>query len=142
MPDRAGMILYNARGQVLILRDINSGKWSFPKGKREYGETPFHTAVRECAEESGLQLGVDYMATPTIHMRGGGGIYYAGAVLSQQPCIRVQPREITDWAWMDPAAPNISTEQGNLGVRQFLARVQRAQDSVSPPLPLKEEVSC
>lgn len=143
MPDRAGMILYNSRGQVLVLQDIHSRKWSFPKGKREGSDcSPFHTAVRECAEESGLRLGTDYIAAPTIHMRGGGGIYYAGYVTTDEPAIRIQPGEITGWTWIDPTTPQIPTEQGNLGVRQFLGRVRRAQaQALAQPPPL-QEIEC
>jgi 8-oxo-dGTP diphosphatase len=30
--------------------------WKFPGGKKEFGETPFTTAVRETKEETGLDI--------------------------------------------------------------------------------------
>ncbi|PJE26113.1 8-oxo-dGTP diphosphatase [Pseudooceanicola marinus] len=43
--------------QVLLVRRANppdAGRWGFPGGKIEHGETPFEAATRELAEETGI----------------------------------------------------------------------------------------
>ena len=48
-----GIILY---GPHVILRRTKRGKWIFPKGHVEPGETIEQTAIRECEEETGLRV--------------------------------------------------------------------------------------
>ena len=50
-----GIILYKYRNcwQLLLIKDM-SGKWTFPKGKIEKGESSLEAAVREIKEEVGL----------------------------------------------------------------------------------------
>lgn len=53
----AGVMLLN-EGKVLILRRTGegAGKWDFPGGGMEAGETPEQAAIRECREETGIDL--------------------------------------------------------------------------------------
>ena len=54
-PNRAGMVVFNLAGQVLLLSAItNEKQWVFPKGHIEKGETPDQTAARECLEEANV----------------------------------------------------------------------------------------
>jgi 8-oxo-dGTP pyrophosphatase MutT (NUDIX family) len=46
-----GVIVY---GDQVVLRRTKSGKWIFPKGHIEHGETEAQTAIREAEEETGL----------------------------------------------------------------------------------------
>jgi 8-oxo-dGTP pyrophosphatase MutT (NUDIX family) len=48
----AGIVFRTGDNKILILQKPN-GKWSFPGGHREKGETPIQTAKRECIEEIG-----------------------------------------------------------------------------------------
>ena len=50
-----GIILrkYSNSWQLLLIKDM-SGKWTFPKGKIEKGESHLEAAVREIKEEVGL----------------------------------------------------------------------------------------
>ena len=49
---------FNSNGELLLLKrpdDVHQGgRWSFPGGKVEEGETPLDCAVREFKEETGL----------------------------------------------------------------------------------------
>ena len=42
--------------RILLVRVVNSTVYSLPKGKAEPGETVYQTAVREVAEETGVDL--------------------------------------------------------------------------------------
>ena len=53
--DRAGIILLNSKGEVLLVRGP-TGKLSLPKGKRKVCETDYEGACRECLEESGVDV--------------------------------------------------------------------------------------
>lgn len=46
-----GIIVY---GEHVVLRRTRGGKWIFPKGHVEPGETAAQAALRECEEETGL----------------------------------------------------------------------------------------
>ena len=54
----AGGCLFDAEGRVLLQRRGDSGKWGFPGGAIELGETPEMAAIRELREETGLDVRV------------------------------------------------------------------------------------
>jgi bis(5'-nucleosidyl)-tetraphosphatase len=52
-----GIIAYCKEGSeilFLIVKNVNGGHWSFPKGTPEGSETPIETAIREFEEETGM----------------------------------------------------------------------------------------
>lgn len=51
-----GTIFLTPNGSVLLVKGRHSGKWSFPKGHPNEGETEFEAAERETMEETGLRL--------------------------------------------------------------------------------------
>lgn len=50
---------YHGNTEILLIKHINSGHWSFPKGHVEAGETEIETAVREIKEETGIDVIID-----------------------------------------------------------------------------------
>lgn len=54
----AGGCLFDESGKVLLQRRGDSGKWGFPGGAIELGETPEMAAIREVKEETGLDVEV------------------------------------------------------------------------------------
>lgn len=52
----AGGCIFNDRGEVLLQKRGDSGKWGFPGGAVELGETPEMAAIREIKEETGLEV--------------------------------------------------------------------------------------
>ena len=47
---------YHGNIEILLIKHINSGHWSFPKGHVEEGETEVETAQREIKEETNLDF--------------------------------------------------------------------------------------
>lgn len=50
---------YHGNIEILLIKHINSGHWSFPKGHMEQGETEPQTAVREIKEETNIDVSID-----------------------------------------------------------------------------------
>ncbi len=54
MIKKAGAIVRNTKGEILLVYRQGTEDWSFPKGHIESGETATQAAVREIREETGL----------------------------------------------------------------------------------------
>lgn len=52
----AGGCIRNDKGEILLQRRADSGKWGFPGGAIELGETPQMAAIREVKEETCLDV--------------------------------------------------------------------------------------
>jgi 8-oxo-dGTP pyrophosphatase MutT (NUDIX family) len=66
--DAAGGVVENERGEILMI--LRRGFWDLPKGHREIGEGEEECAVREVAEECGLDpsvLKIEGEITRTMH---------------------------------------------------------------------------
>lgn len=51
----AALLIEDDKGNMLMGKRTDSGKWANPGGKIEEGEDPFTGAIRECIEETGLE---------------------------------------------------------------------------------------
>jgi len=45
--------------EILLIKHVNSGHWSFPKGHVEGSETEIETAKREIKEETAIDVMID-----------------------------------------------------------------------------------
>lgn len=52
--------------EILLIKHVNSGHWSFPKGHVESGETEVETARREIMEETGVDVIIDPTFRETV----------------------------------------------------------------------------
>ena len=53
----SGVVLLNTHHtKILLVKNYASNTWSYPKGKIEFNETPHESAIRECYEETGINI--------------------------------------------------------------------------------------
>ena len=99
-------------GAILITKTISSvgkveilyalvqgrytGKWSFPKGHSNEGELPIVCALREVAEETGI----DELPEPIEYLQVGYGNYYIFTLPDIIPLIPRDMNEIMDTKWV------------------------------------------
>ncbi len=57
---------YHGNTEILLIRHVNSGHWSFPKGHVEGNETEIETAHREVLEETGIDVIIDPTFRETV----------------------------------------------------------------------------
>lgn len=111
----AGAIVWRVReGQlhVLLIHRAGYNDWSWPKGKLNPEESMPAAAVREVAEETGLDV-VLGRPLPTVHYRLAGGrqkevLYWAAQVAEGSPALnargpvrRASTREVDEARWME-----------------------------------------
>lgn len=64
-----GAIVYrkhHGNTEILLIKHVNSGHWSFPKGHVEENETEVETALREIKEETGIDVIIDPTFRETV----------------------------------------------------------------------------
>ena len=57
---------YHGNTEILLIKHVNSGHWSFPKGHVEGEESEIETAVREIKEETNIDVIVDPTFRETV----------------------------------------------------------------------------
>ncbi|MCY0387525.1 NUDIX hydrolase [Robbsia sp. Bb-Pol-6] len=75
----SGVVLFNARGEILLCHATQTRHWDIPKGMGDPGETRRETALREMREETGIVLAAsrlcdlgefDYRPDKALHLFG------------------------------------------------------------------------
>ena len=65
----SGAIVYrksHGNTEILLIKHIISGHWSFPKGHVEGNETEVETAIREIKEETAIDVMIDPTFRETV----------------------------------------------------------------------------
>ena len=93
---------YHGNTEILLVRHIKSGYWSFPKGHVEEGETEEETARREIKEETGLDVLLDtgFRETVTFSPKRNTKktvVYFVGMATSHE--LVPQQEEISELRW-------------------------------------------
>lgn len=132
----AGALVWRVRGnrlQVLLVHRPAYNDWSWPKGKPEAGEPLTVTAIREVAEETGLDVVLGQPLTGVRYRISGGRTkeisYWAAHVGDDGPWRAARPevrrashREIDEVRWVDvdQALLMLTYDRDRLPLRQLM----------------------
>lgn len=103
-----GAIVYrkhHGNTEILLIKHVKSGCWSFPKGHMEQGEDEIQTAVREIKEETNIDVSIDdtsFRETVIFSPRRDitkEVVYFLARAVSFD-CIK-QEEEIADVRWAE-----------------------------------------
>lgn len=115
-----GAIVYrkhHGNTEILLVRHLRSGHWSFPKGHMEAGETEEDTARREIKEETGLDVLLDTGFRETVNYSPKKNtkktvVYFVGMVASHE--LIPQQDEISELRWLEiEQAGNVLTYEND-----------------------------
>ena len=105
--EAAGGLIFSDQDEILVIK--RRGKWDFPKGKLEHGESHEQAALREVQEETGLnELSITRPLQSTYHIydKEGDIILKNTAWFWMTVPTREQPspetgEDITEAIWLD-----------------------------------------
>jgi 8-oxo-(d)GTP phosphatase len=124
----AGAVVSRKGPEVLLVHRPKYDDWSFPKGKLDPGEHQTTAAVREVAEETGLDIRLGPPLTSQRYEVGNGRrvtkrvYYWAGRVVSGDDVSMYQPNEEIDevaWVGMDKAAKRLTYRRDRETLEEF-----------------------
>ena len=102
-----GAIVYrkfHGNTEILLIRHIKSGYWSFPKGHVEGNETEAETAMREIKEETNIDVLIDtgFRETVSFSPRRDTSktvVYFVAKALNNDT--KPQAEEISEIRWVE-----------------------------------------
>ena len=124
-----GAIVYrrfHGNTEILLIRHIKSGYWSFPKGHVENGETEVETATREIKEETNIDVLIDsgFRETVSFSPRRDTSktvVYFVAKALNNDT--KPQLEEISEIRWVEigQAASHLTYDNDKLIVTKAKA---------------------
>ena len=112
-----GAICVSSENTLLLVKGRRSGKWSFPKGHIESGETSLDCALRELYEETGVKLEQNSIGCHKLSV----GQYYIFETEETPLAVRDQD-EIEEALWIP--VDRLSSMNCNVDVNNFLMRLK------------------
>ncbi len=108
----ASVIVRNSAGDLLLLRRSDSGRWTIPTGGLKKNETLTRCAIRECREETGVDIEIlslvgvfsdprHVSAYPDGEVRQPVNACFAGQVIGGDLAASDEASEV---AWVPPAS--------------------------------------
>jgi 8-oxo-dGTP diphosphatase len=133
----AAVITYSAR-VLLIRRAVAEGalSWQFPAGKVLPGETAEEGAVREAAEEAGVEVTAARLLGERVHPGTGARVTYVACAAADGTARVASAREVAEVRWVSPEeADELTGGTVYEPVREYLRRVAGGlQGAPSPPV--------
>jgi len=111
-----GVIMVSPDNRYLLVRGRLTGKWSFPKGHIETGETPYMCAVRELREETGISVGNMKPTVGPVLLKAG--YYFVFRPKNQLKPMILDKKEVTDVRWLSMS--EIAQLPSNVDITEFL----------------------
>jgi 8-oxo-dGTP diphosphatase len=109
-----GSIFISKNRKLLVVKGKHSGKWSFPKGHPNEGETGFECAKRETEEETGVTLPIFFERVVNL---ATGSYYIVRSSPEYNPVIRDE-NEVIQASWL--SVDELKNESINVDVNTFL----------------------
>ncbi len=118
-----GAIVYrksHGNTEILLIKHINSGHWSFPKGHVEGNGTEVETAIREIKEETAIDVMIDPTFRETVSYYPKRDtqktvVYFIGKAKNYDYI--PQEEEISEIRWVDIGyASNILTYENDKNI--------------------------
>ena len=119
-----GCILVSPRGRIGLVRGRSTGKWSFPKGHPNRGETPFQCAFRETQEETGIRIPWQTRRPVKLSV----GYYYIILTDSEYPMQTSDISEIMETGWL--TLDEMLQSRVNIDVSTFLKKIIKPEVDV------------
>jgi 8-oxo-dGTP pyrophosphatase MutT (NUDIX family) len=130
-----GAIFISNRQRILCVRGRRTGKWSFPKGHPNMGESAYECAKREVYEETGVTLPI--RVERVIPLKTGSYYIVRSPELS---CQTRDPEEVMDIAWLD--INELQRSSVNLDINTFLREYKNivcpTTQSIAPKYTIKQ----
>jgi 8-oxo-dGTP pyrophosphatase MutT (NUDIX family) len=123
MIKKCGIIVRDHSQKYLLVYGKKSGKWGFPKGHQEEGESEEETALRELKEETGIELSRENLEE---RIRFKNNIYFnvSAAVAAASDVMRIHiqdTNEILRASWFSLSdMMDLSKESINYGLKSWL----------------------
>lgn len=105
---RARILVWNEKNELLLVRGMIGPKWSLPGGGIEKGETPEHAVIRELYEETGIKIDgktmqlVAILKQPEIPVNYVAHMFTVTVQSSVLPDVMHNPHEIIELGWFSP----------------------------------------
>lgn len=109
-----GSIFISKNRKLLVVKGKHSGKWSFPKGHPNEGETSFECARRETEEETGLTLPIFFERIVNL----ATGSYYIVRSCPEYNTEISDDNEVCETAWL--TVDELRERSTNVDVNTFL----------------------
>lgn len=115
-----GCIIISQNNTILLVKNRQGEKWSFPKGHKEYfDKTPLDCALRELREETGIILDKNYMTTKKYM----NVEYFIYSVPYEYRLFPQDTKEISEAKWF--TFEELKSIEKNIGVSLFYQYVER-----------------
>jgi 8-oxo-dGTP pyrophosphatase MutT (NUDIX family) len=115
----------DGKKEYALVQGRHTGKWSFPKGHSNEGETPMECTKREIWEETGI----DNLPDPIEYLKVGYGYYYLFVVPMKFHLYPHDTNEIMKTAWV--SMEEMAAMSLNADVNQYIRNEKRNRTSLN-----------
>lgn len=136
---KAGLIVICKREKkVALIKGAISGKWGFPKGDVENGESLKQCAVREFKEETGHEI-ESIVHDLSLKVKGNPNRIYFLSIVEQKFNMVYQRSEISEAKWVDLKSIR-NTDKNYVYDTRLLSKIMMGYSSIYEQNKLKKYI--